>query len=166
MSETLPFDTFYCFKYSCASFVLSYLEAFIVILGISSFEKCFLQLFFDWNSRFPKRGRRKDETCHPFWVHFIELEGACSDGFLSSVSQREIYLRDVFKFDISKELFETLVKNKDLGSSLQTFTQGRSMGICIFNHHPRSVLLTLKNGSEYKSRLLWGFDWLGEKTLR
>jgi len=52
----------------------------------------------------------------------------------------------------SKELSETLVKNKDLGASLQ----GRSMGICIFNHHPRSILFTLKKDSKYKSHLVSG----------
>lgn len=45
--------------------------------------------FFNWNSRFPGRGRRKDGICNPFWVDFIELESACSDGSsLSSVTSQ------------------------------------------------------------------------------
>lgn len=28
------------------------------------------------------------------------------------------------------------------------------MGICIFNHHPKSILFALKKDSEYKSRLV------------
>lgn len=77
---------------------------------------------------------------------------ALMGSFLSSINQPEIDLNDVFKFDLSKELSETLVKNKVLGPSLQ----GRRMGICIFNHHPRSILFTLKKDSKYKSHLVSG----------
>lgn len=49
-------------------------------------------------------------------MDFIELEGVCSDGsFLSSVNLLEIHLGDVFKYDLSKELSETLVKDQDGG---------------------------------------------------
>lgn len=131
--------------------MLSYLGAFTGIFGISSYKKYFLGLFFDWDSRFPGRGRRKDGICNPCWVDFVELEGVCSDGsFLSSVNQPERHL--VFKFDLSKELFKTLVKNMDLGTS----PEGRSMGICIFNHHPRSILFTLNKDSAYKYHLVSG----------
>ena len=44
----------------------------------------------------------------------IEMEGVYSDSiFLFSVNQLVVYLDHVLKFDLSKELPEILVKNKD-----------------------------------------------------
>ena len=44
----------------------------------------------------------------------IEMKGVYSDSiFLFSVNQLVVYLDHVLKFDLSKELPEILVKNKD-----------------------------------------------------
>ena len=44
----------------------------------------------------------------------IEMEGVYSDSiFLFSINQLVVYLDHVLKFDLSKELPEILVKNKD-----------------------------------------------------
>lgn len=75
---------------------------------------------------------------------------------LSSVYQLEIQFGHVLNFDLPKELPETLVKNKDSWALLQTCTQGRSMGMYVFNHLPMSVLFALKKDSEYKFYLVSG----------
>lgn len=68
---------------------------------------------------------------------YIELKGDYSDGTsLSSVYQLEIYLGQVLKFDLNKELPRILVKNKDSWALLQICPQRR--------HFPKSILFALK----------------------
>lgn len=73
------------------------------------------------------------------------MEGVYSDSIsLFSINQLVIYLGHVLKFDLSKELPEILVKNKDSWTYSRPVSRGEAWESIFFYHFLRSVPFALK----------------------
>lgn len=85
------------------------------------------------------------------------MEGVYSDSIsLFSLNQLVIYLGHVLKFDLSKELPEILVKNKDSWTYSRPVSRGEAWESIFFLPFPEVSPLCIENNSEYKSYLVSG----------